>query len=389
MIMLRLLLLLMAAPLLTHAWDFSSEFTTETRVFTQKGAYGNDDQSEISVFIRPELNHSWDDDRKVVSFIPFYRFNTPDEQRSHFDLREASFVGSWALLELRVGVSKVYWGVNESQHLVDIINQTDFVENIDGEEKLGQLMINPTVVSRFGTFDYFLLPHFRERTFSGQTGRFRTPDVVHTDEALYQHSDKEKHIDHAFRYAHYVGPLEFGLAYFNGTDRDPIFKMDNGRLKPYYVQMQHYGLDAQYIYKSWAFKLETILKDRQSYGSYVASTAGFEYTFSNLYKGLDLGLLAEHLYDERGATESFFDNHLFMGGRIALNDVLGTELLAGAIVGLDETTLNSLRLEATRRITNSWKWELEANAILNTNSAHLNHLFSQDDYVKFALSYYL
>jgi len=29
--------------------------------------------------------------------------------------------------ELTTGVSKVYWGVMEAVHLVDIINQTDFV----------------------------------------------------------------------------------------------------------------------------------------------------------------------------------------------------------------------------------------------------------------------
>ena len=47
-------------------------------------------------------------------------------------LRELSLLwisGNW---ETRIGVSKVFWGVAESQHLVDTINQTDLAANPDG-----------------------------------------------------------------------------------------------------------------------------------------------------------------------------------------------------------------------------------------------------------------
>ena len=42
---------------------------------------------------------------------------------------------------LLVGAAKVFWGTAESRHLVDIINQTDAVEDIDEEDKLGQPMV--------------------------------------------------------------------------------------------------------------------------------------------------------------------------------------------------------------------------------------------------------
>ena len=52
--------------------------------------------------------------------------------------------------KFRVGVGKVFWGVTESQHLVDIINQTDLVENIDTEDKLGQPMLETTWLQNWG-----------------------------------------------------------------------------------------------------------------------------------------------------------------------------------------------------------------------------------------------
>ncbi len=78
----------------------------------------------------------------------------------------------WVMIgETRVGVRRVFWGVTEFQHLVDIINQSDSVEDIDNEDKLGQPMINLSLVKDWGIVDFFVLPYFRERTFAGAEGR--------------------------------------------------------------------------------------------------------------------------------------------------------------------------------------------------------------------------
>ena len=64
------------------------------------------------------------------SWSALLTFPTVDER----SLREAHWLhdkGAWDLL---IGVGKVFWGVTESRHLVDIVNQTDLVENPDQEE---------------------------------------------------------------------------------------------------------------------------------------------------------------------------------------------------------------------------------------------------------------
>lgn len=373
-----------------YSFEYSGEFTHESRFYEGPGKYSNPNQEELSVIFKGEVSHSWDEDRKVVTFIPFARLSTPDDERSHGDIREASFVGSWDNVELRAGISKVFWGVTESLHIVDVINQTDLVESTDGEEKLGQPMINPTFVSDYGNFSYFFLPYFRERTFTGVEGRYRTPFVVDTDRPIYTDDDEENHIDHAFRYSHYFGDLEFGLGYFKGTDREPLFFFQGQSVRPLYVQSEQFSLDAQYILGSWLFKGEFIRRDRDLRRVFVAAVAGFEYTFTNVHKGLDVGLLAEYLFDDRGTKgQAFFNNHVFLGSRLAFNDELGTEILGGVIFNNDEGKFQSFRLEAARRINNNWKWEFEVNALFNTNPGQLIDFFEKDDYAQFSLTYYL
>ncbi len=58
----------------------------------------------------------------------------------------------------------MYWGVAESNHLVDIINQTDAVESFDGEEKLGQPMVQYTYTSGLVAINPFFKPGHHCRT---------------------------------------------------------------------------------------------------------------------------------------------------------------------------------------------------------------------------------
>lgn len=369
--------------------EFSVEASLENQFFPQVGQYGNIQKNGVSLILKPEYSYSWDEDRKVINFTPYARLGEPDTEKAIFDIREFSLVSAWEWWEIRLGISKVFWGVTESQHLVDIINQTDLAVGVDGEEKLGQPMINPTFITDYGNFDFFILPYFRERTFSGQNGRFRGPLVIDTDNPLYEDDDKEAHLDFATRYSKQFGDMDLGLSYFKGTDREPLYIIDGNKLRPYYVQTEQVGLDLQYIYEGWIFKFEGIRKDSNLKNPYLATTAGFEYTFSNLYKGMDVGALIEHLYDERGRNSlALFPNNTFMGVRLALNDEKSSELLIGGLVDNDHAEFNSVRLEGSRRINENWKWELEGNAFFNSRKDQLFHQFKNDDFAQLTISYF-
>ena len=385
---------LFLSPLLVAAdrgGEFSGELSFEARSYLERGAYGNTGLGDFSIILQPEYAVAWEEDRKVVSFEPFIRLSSLDDERTHGDIRELSFVGSWDLFELRIGISKVFWGVTESQHLVDVINQTDLVESPDGEDKLGQPMVNFVYVNEYGNFEFFILPYFRERTFSGYDGRFRTNLVVDGESPIYLHGDEESHIDVAIRWSHYLGGLDWAISYFEGTDREPTLKANliGTKLVPVYGQSKQASLELQYVVGDWLLKSEVLSKDSDQNGNYWAMVAGFEYTFANYYQGMDVGVLYEYLYDDRGESSgSGLDDASFVGSRIALNDEKSLEFLVGGIVEHETGKLSNAFIESSRRINENWKWTIEGSFFAKPKSGSFLEKIKRDDYLQGSLSYF-
>jgi len=371
--------------------EFSGEAIVENRWYPEKGNYGNGDQTESSLILIPQYSYSWDDDRRVVTIIPFAVISDPDTQKTHLDIREASYLSAYENFELRVGISKVFWGVTETHGLVDVVNQTDVVLLTADDDKLGQPMFNFTLVTSLGNIDFFVLPYFRERTFAGSHGRFRGPLLIDTDNPLYESKEKEKHIDFASRYSSTIGGVDLGISGFKGTDREPFLVINSTgtALQPYYAQMTQLGLDVQYTIASWLLKFEGITKSSKLQADYSAGTAGFEYTFSNIKNtGLDIGLLTEYLYESRSEKLATFYNHTFLGSRIVLNDEKSFEFLYGFIFSNDDGKLVNWSFESSRRIDNNWKWQLEASVIVEPKPTDLLATFKDDDFFQFTIKYY-
>ena len=116
--------------------------TLEGRFFLEEAQFPDQQHENGSISFQPEYSREWDDGYQQFVFTPFLRLDQHDPERSHADIRELFWQKSGATYDLRLGIRHVFWGVTESQHLVDIINQTDLIENVDGEDKLGQPMLN-------------------------------------------------------------------------------------------------------------------------------------------------------------------------------------------------------------------------------------------------------
>ncbi|MGB0835057.1 MAG: hypothetical protein ACPGR2_11100 [Psychrobium sp.] len=378
----------------------SVKAAADYRVYTQDALYPQQVDKQLSMFIEPEIYHSWNDDLDSITFKPFYRWDNEDDERSHGDIRELMWLHVGDDWELRTGIGSVFWGQTESAHLVDIINQTDAVEAVDGEDKLGQPMINLTLVREWGNLDLFVLPGFRERTFAGEKGRLRTPLVIDTDNAMYQSSDEEHHLDFAARWSHSIDIWELGVSYFDGTSRDAdmLLSIDNGigTLRPYYRQMNQVGLDALAVVDSWILKFEGISRryDRDNNGlapqNYFAMTTGFEYTSVGVFESVwDIGWLMEYQFDDRDdSTLAIGQNDLMLGSRLVLNDVNGTEVLFGLVQDLDHSNTRSGFVEASSRINDNWKWRVDARIFSTDEPSNLLYGLRNDDNIEVSLEYY-
>lgn len=374
-------------------YEMSGKVSAELRAFTQDTAYAGQEQDyNLSFAAEPEFYWEWNDGTDNVTFKPFFRVDQHDSERTHGDIRELNWVHVGDDWELRTGIRKVFWGVTEFQHLVDVINQTDGVDDFDGEDKLGQPMINLSLVRDWGIVDLFVLPGFRERTFAGREGRPRAGLLVDTDAAQYESGDEEKHIDTAIRWSHTLGDFDVGAYWFHGTNRDPelLVRNQNGQtvLVPRYVQMDQVGIDLQATLDSWLWKLETLWRDTDK-EDYFAAQAGFEYTFYGIQdSAADLGVLLEYGWDERGEdASSNVQNDLFFGGRMTLNDADSTELLAGVGYDLDYDS-QSLIVEASRRVGENWKVALDGRFFSADDPKDVASAFDRDDHIQLTVERY-
>lgn len=374
-----------------QAAELSGYLSVQSTLYVSDALYPGQEQHAASIALEPEIYHEWENGSSIT-FKPFLRLDSADPERTHLDIREMSFLWLNDTWELRAGVSKVFWGVTEFVHLVDIINQTDLVESPDGEDKLGQPMLYLSVPRSWGTLEFFVLPYFRERTYPGVNGRLRSSLPVDTDSAEYESAAQENHVDFALRYSHTLGPMDFGVYHFRGTGREPALIISNNgddpTLVPYYEQIQQTGLDAQAALGSWLLKFEGINR-ASSDDNFNALAGGFEYTLNSILGSMmDLGVIGQYAYDERGLDSTTpFQNDAILGLRLALNDLAGTELLTGFVQDLDRTS-RMLSVEGSRRLGDNWKASLEARAFLDAEPDDLLYSLRDDDYLKLELKYY-
>jgi hypothetical protein len=365
---------------------FKGSVATEPRVFPQAPSFAQQDSVIASLAAELELRHEWDGRSKALVVDAFGRVDQGDPQRTHFDVREAALRWGGDGAQLVAGVSRVFWGVTESQHLVDIVNQTDLVENPDGEEKLGQLMVHLTLERSWGTLGLFVLPGARERTFPGLDGRLRTPLPVDPDAAVFEAG--RWHVDFAARYSRTIGPVDLGVSHFQGTTREPRLVRVDDRLVPHYELIGQTGLDAQVTVGQWLWKAEAIHRTGQG-RAFVAVTAGFEYTFANVGgSGADIGLLAEYLYDDRGRlAPTPWQDDVFAGVRLARGDAQSTELLVGVIVDRKGGG-RAWSVEGSRRIGAHVKFGLEARSFSGAGPDDVLYALQRDDYVQLSFAYH-
>lgn len=371
--------------------EITGSIAPELRLFAGSPAQsGQSYGSAPSVAFDAEYEYQSDDYRHTVVFNPFFRFDPNDKDREHGDVHKLSWLYEGDDWEVKAGLDKVFWGVVESNHLVDVINQTDLVENLDGEDKLGQPMIQFATIKDWGTLRAFVLPMFRDRTYAGPNGRLRAP--LHVDVDRAQHEDGN-HVDTALRYEHVVGDWDVGVAHFSGTSREPVLRVGQGKdgenvLIPTYYLMDQTSVDLQLTTESVLYKLEAFTRETQD-ERFEAVGGGVEYTLYGIYESdKDLGLIAEYHYDNRpdGLPSTSFDNDVFLAARLAFNDVNDAELLAGVLVDTHSKD-KSFSVEYNARVGEDYKLEVESTIFMGRSNAFADAL-NEDDFVTVRLTRY-
>lgn len=374
-------------------WDFQASVAPELRMFPSSSDFGNEDSFSPSLSLEAEIVYDTEsgDDRFV--FKPFARVDADDGNRSLFDIREAHWLRFGDGWDSVVGISKVFWGVTESVHLVDIVNQTDVAADLDGEDKLGQPMLNANWYADWGTLSVFAMTGFRERIFPDEDARFATPLPIRESDTAYDSSLERLQPDIAIRYSQFFGEVDLGISHFYGTSREarliPKVGGSGPFLSPRYDVINQTGLDIQLTRDATLYKLEAI--SRFGHGDWFAAlVGGLEHTLYQIADtNADLGLLAEYQFDDRDDSAPLVtsDNDIFTGARLTLNDVQDTALLAGTVIDTSNGSTSAF-IEAERRIGDDWKAEIESRLFLVSNENDPTGQLRDDDLITLRLTRY-
>jgi len=373
--------------------------STEARLYPQRAALAGQSQHQASIAAEPEYYVEWGD-YTSLTIAPFARIDSADSRRTHFDMREfllRMVPGNW---ELALGFGKVFWGVAESKHLVDIVNQTDTIESLDGEDKFGQPMFNFSFSYDWGFVDFFVMPYFRERIFPSRSGRLRSAVLVDGGQSRFRSGAGRWHPDFAVRYSNNIGSWDLGVSHFYGTNREPTLSSvglsSDGAVVfiPEYELINQPSIDLQYTHGAWLWKLESLFRQGQKNTlgreqNYYSFIGGFEYNkFGILETNLDLGLLIEYMRDSRlnKSTDSL-QHDVFSGVRLTFNDEADTQALGGVIQDLQGSTRQFV-VEASRRINDSVRASLELQIVSSVERGDIFSDLREDDFLRFEIAYY-
>lgn len=350
--------------------EFDIDIGVQNRVFAATGS-NTSDQYQYSTSANLHYIAEFRDGLDSLRGQLFGRWDSDDSQRTHTDVRELSWThvftgsGSGSVWQLQAGIGQVFWGVTEFNHLIDVVNQTDLVENPDAEEKLGQPLVSLTNIRDWGTLELFVLPGFRERRFPGLDGRLALALPIDRSATRYESGAEDKRIDGVVRLSTLLAGVAVDVYHFNGTRRTPRFEAgaigSQQTLVPVYDTIKRTALAAQANAGDTAFKLEAYAQ-RGGPQSYWAGVLGVEHTFVGAFGGSsDLGVVVEYNYDSRGglAFDSFLERDLALGARLAANDLNDSQALLGVVW---DTTTNerAVLLEASRRLNDRWSLDLES-----------------------------
>ncbi|MCW7536890.1 hypothetical protein OOT46_03355 [Aquabacterium sp. A7-Y] len=263
------------------------------------------------------------------------------------DLRELLLEWRGPAATVRAGMGNVFWGVTESRHLVDVVNQLDTRFDLSGHVKLGQPMAAASLPVGPATLDAYLLPCHRRRPlpWGSQGAHDRQAD------GAWVELDCDGRVGKAVRLSLVADALDLGLGYFDGIAREPAAAA-GGRTYP---EVRRWSLDGQLTLGSWLLKLEALGESRPG-PHRRAAVAGFEYTLANLAAWADIGLLYEHL--EESDCPAFTCGDM-AGIRIGLNDEQDTQALFTALRD-SESGRTGYLLQAERRLGSAWKLKLDA-----------------------------
>ncbi|WP_237716146.1 hypothetical protein [Moritella dasanensis] len=282
---------------------------------------------QVSIALSPHIEASSERNNMVYTVHPFIRIDERDDERTHIDLREFKAALVTKKWQASIGFDQVYWGVMENHHLVDIVNQTDYNESPNGEDKLGQPMLRLGINLNDALLEAMLLIGYREAAMPTPGARF---SFENDNSYEYEGWGEEYHPDIALRYSKSIKNIDLGVSYFGGHTRTPELRSQTVGDPVWYVNLvDQVSVEVNADLGRIELKAEVLYKVVEDQSTR-AMVLGTEFKLIQ-NKNVGVNLLAEYSWDQHGvdAFDNSFQNDLFAGARITLFGLNDSEILLG------------------------------------------------------------
>jgi len=376
--------------------NYKANLSLSSWFFPESPLYSGQKHNNYSISIDPEIYAEWSNN-KNITFRPFYMIDNEDSHRTHFDIRELRYSLYGDNWETNIGIGQVFWGVTESKNLVDIINQFDVVDDPLLKTKLGQPLINLTLIEDYGYFDFYIMSYFRERTSPGKKGRLRTDPYFIKNSTTYE-GGSQWTPELAARWSNNYDDYDISFHGFLGYGRAPSIdvKIIDGltNYAPNYQRVRQLGGTVQRTLDSTLLKLEWIARHGEKdanlrRGGYFSSVLGLEHTlFQSIGDNGDISLLIEYNFDSRRSRSSdSLQDDIFIASRFVLNDAQNTEMLIGSIFDLDGDG-QIYQLDFGRLLHDSLKLAVKGAVYQNGRLGSNLYILRQDSWLEVSLKQY-
>ena len=359
----------------------------EFSIFTNGDGKHHQSKNNYSLFTKSNFISYLDERDAKITISAIARYDEKDSERRYIDFQKLKYEQYFENYTFKIGNEIIFWGVNESFNIIDIINQSNLAEDMTGTKKLGQPLLSLAYDNNYGTIDLYLMPYFIERKFPSKNGRPRLALEVDQNSITYESSSKEQKLDFALRYSMVYDDYDIGIAHFHGNNRAPQLNINPSTLKfnPHYTTLSQTSLDIQATKGAWLYKLEA-LSAKDGDERHLGVAGGFEYTFYGIRDSQsDLGLVIEYSFDDRNSYP--FNNDSVAALRWTKNDINSTSLLAGMFIDMRGNS-NRFIAEYEQRINNNVKLFIDATFNGSIDSQDFTYAFEEDSVFSIKLARY-
>lgn len=325
----------------------------ETQIYPDAPLYPDQNRDHVQVSAYATFNASADVGNARFDMELFGRIAPDAAREASGDVRQAFVRLPFGNAEVKAGILTEKWGVLEAWNPVDIINQSDLVEDFQGKVKLGQPGVLMTLPLGDATLSFFGTSIARERRFGRGEDRFQVLPATVID----QHFEGGRSSPTgAIRVELPVGPVNVAVSQFLGTAREPVLSAVVGPtglegFRAFYDRISQTSVEAELVLGDSVIKTEVIHQHTDKGASW-GGGVGIETGFSKFASGPgDFTLYAEAYADSRAddAAVTPFQRDVFLGARYTFNDTDDTLLELRNTHDL-EWGSDLLELRASRRV---------------------------------------